>query len=287
MSTIKMLSEQLHGNFNPISLDEVNNKAALLQRKDNKYLVPVSAFIDLLVSAHDDFDVLTIAQQRVFAYSTMYYDDCNYQCYLDHHNGRRCRIKIRERLYEQSQVKFLEVKLKSKRKATVKYRQNSQSDSDNSLSGHAMAFINQKYASHYSREFDMILRSSLAMRYHRFTLVARQSSERVTVDSQLCFIGKSSLTRLHEDQLIIEVKSANGSGRFDKLLRQNGFRPRTKLSKYCLGLCLTDQPTRSNNFLKRIRELNYSTEPNHYGSIHNALESLQAQHEAVQYAEAI
>lgn len=275
MSTIKTLNNQLERYFSPIGLDDVNKKAALLQRKDNKYLVSRNTFLALLKEASADFDILTIGEDSIFAYSTMYYDDSNYQCYLDHHNGRRCRVKVRERLYEQSQLIFLEVKLKSKRKATVKYRTNSEPEADARLNSDKVDFINQKYKSQYSRDFDMALTSSLAMRYFRFTLVAKNSSERVTVDSQLCFVGKTSLTRLDDEQLIIEVKSKNGSGSFDKLLRKNGFRSKSKLSKYCLGLCLTDKPIRDNNFLKRVRDLNYTKQPNLYGSIRTALHQLQ------------
>jgi hypothetical protein len=279
-----MLRNQLYRHFDPVSLDEVNNKAALLQRKDNKYLVPVDVFIEILRKATDAFDVLTIAGQRMFAYSTLYYDDSNYQCYFDHHNGRRLRVKVRERLYEESELKFLEVKLKSKRKATIKYRMNTACETQSYLTSDKFDFVNQKYSTQYSRDLDMALKSSLAMRYYRFTLVGKHSSERVTVDSQLCFIGKSSLTAINDDQLIVEVKSRNGSGEFDKLLRRNGIRSKKKLSKYCLGLCLTDKPGRRNNFLKPMRYLRYTTMPNGYESIENALYSIQAGPEMAQYS---
>jgi hypothetical protein len=282
MSTTKMLRERLFMGFDPISLDEVNRKAALLQRKDTKYLVPVNQFVDVLRDAADAFEVLTIAGQRMFAYSTMYYDDANYQCYLDHHNGKRLRVKVRERLYEQSNQQFLEVKLKSKRKSTIKHRFNTRIESSSSLTSEKEDFVKEKYATHYSRDLDMYLIYSLAMRYTRFTLVSKYSSERVTVDSQLCFIGKSSLTTISDDQLIVEVKSRNGSGVFDKLLRKNGVRPKKKLSKYCLGLCLTDRPVRNNNFLKPMRDLRYTTKPNDFDSIEYALHTIQAGSEVFQ-----
>jgi hypothetical protein len=279
-----MISKHLFLEFNPISLNEVNRKAALLQRKDNKYLVPANLFINILSNASNAFDVLAISGQRMFAYSTMYYDDANYQCYFDHHNGRRLRVKVRERLYEQSKMQFLEVKLKSKRKTTVKHRLSIQSESRSYLTSEKVDFVKGKYSEQYSRDLDISLESSLAMRYRRFTLVSKHSSERVTVDSQLCFIGKSSLTTINDDLLIVEVKSQNGSGVFDKMLRRNGVRPKKKLSKYCLGLCLTDKPERINNFLKPMRDLRYTTEPNGYESIKHALKNIQAESEVSQPA---
>ncbi len=278
-----MLNKQLFESFDPISLDEVNKKAALLQRKDNKYLVSAGEFLEILREAGDEFDVLTISGERMFAYSTLYYDDENYQCYLDHHNGRRIRAKVRERLYEQSEAKYLEVKLKSTRKSTVKFRYGTREETLPCLTEDRLAFVNQTYFGHYSRAFEMDLTASLAMRYHRFTLVGKNSSERVTVDSQLCFVGKTSLATVRDHQIIVEVKSRNGAGVFDRLFRKRGVRPKKRLSKYCLGLCLTDKPARNNNFLKPLRGLKYSTRPNGYQSIQNALLEVQGMPEAGNY----
>jgi hypothetical protein len=284
MSTIKMLNELLLQDFGSISLGEVNSKAELLKRRDNKYLVPVSLLIEVLNGATDSFDVLTIKGQKIFAYSTVYYDDGNYQCYFDHHNGRRKRVKVRQRLYEQSNANYLEVKLKSTRKATIKYRLPIQSSSLNQLTSNDIEFIDNNYFEHYCRKFDLSLKTSLAMRYFRFTLVGKHCGERVTVDSNLCFVGNTSLTTIDSDQLIVEVKSRNGLGLFDKLLRKSGVRPKKRLSKYCLGLCLTDKPERINKFLKPMRGLRYSKEQNTFDSIDNALQYIQTDRESVRYA---
>jgi hypothetical protein len=284
MSTIKMLNEILLNDFESISLNEVNNKAALLKRQDNKYLLPVSLFIEALNEATDSFDVLTIKENNIFTYSTKYYDDINCQCYFDHHNGRRKRVKVRERLYEQSNIKYLEVKLKSARKTTTKYRLPIQNSNRKQLTTDELEFIANNYFDHYRHEFDLSLKTSLAMRYHRFTLVGKHCGERVTVDSNLYFIGNTSLTTIESDQLIVEVKSRNGSGLFDKVLRKCGARPRKRLSKYCIGLCLTDKPARINKFLKPMRGLRYSTEQNTFDSIDKALQYIQTDRESVRFA---
>jgi hypothetical protein len=122
------------------------------------------------------------------------------------------------------------------------------------------------------------------MRYFRFTLVGKHCGERVTVDSNLCFIGNTSLTTIDSDQLIVEVKSRNGSGLFDQLLRKNGIRPKKRLSKYCIGLCLTDKPAKINRFLKPMRGLRYSTEQNTFDSIDTALQYIQSDLDSMRYA---
>jgi hypothetical protein len=280
---MKKFNGRLLQEFDSISLSELNGKAELLKRRDNKYLVSARLLIEVLNRATDAFDVLTIDGRQTFAYSTIYYDDRNYQCYFDHHNGKRKRVKVRQRIYEQSNANYLEVKLKSARKSTVKYRLPLQSISDNHLTSNDLEFIKYNYLAHYCRKFKLSLNTSLAMRYFRFTLVAKHCGERVTVDSNLCFVGNTSLATIDSDQVIVEVKSRNGSGLFDKLLKKSGVRPTKRLSKYCIGLCLTDRPERINKFLKPMRGLRYSTEQNTFDSIKSALHYIQDDHESVRY----
>jgi hypothetical protein len=284
MPTVQILNDLLHYNFQSISLAEVNSKAQLLKRRDNKYLVPVNSLLEVLKNAVNLFDVLTIHGEKIFAYSTIYYDDSDYQCYFDHHNGRRKRVKVRQRLYEQSDIKYLEIKLKSARKSTTKYRMPTQINSRNYLTRDDMEFIKDNYFRHYCRKFDISLKTSLAMRYFRFTLVGKHCSERVTIDSNLCFVGNTSLATIDSDQLIVEVKSKNGAGSFDKLLKQNGVRPKKRLSKYCIGMCLTDKPARVNKFLKPMRGLRYTTEQNSFSSINSALLHIQTGRESELHA---
>src|SRR6056297_3052634 len=108
--------------FTPLTLDDLNTKAAMLERLDNKYILPVGRFHCALEAFSEDFDVLEIDGKRAFTYATTYYDDPALRGYYDHHQGRRKRSKVRVREYIDAGFNYLEVKLKDKRSVTVKKR---------------------------------------------------------------------------------------------------------------------------------------------------------------------
>jgi hypothetical protein len=60
--------------FDSISLDELNQRAALLTRVDAKYIVDLETLGALVDAVHRDFLVLEIGRRRVFAYDTVYVD---------------------------------------------------------------------------------------------------------------------------------------------------------------------------------------------------------------------
>ena len=55
-------------------------------------------------------------------YKSLYYDTEDWKFYLDHHNGRVNRNKIRFREYVGSKLTFLEIKLKNNKGKTIKKR---------------------------------------------------------------------------------------------------------------------------------------------------------------------
>lgn len=256
MLTTKVIENRLGRTFSPIGLDEMNERASLMRRLDNKYLVTIETLLSVLQQAAGKFDVMTIGSHNTFPYSTTYYDDSDHRCFYDHHNKRRNRVKVRERLYEQSGHHFIEVKLKGKRGETVKRRMATPNNKGIVLPEKSLEFVGKVYSEHYGRDLSLSFSQSLFMRYFRVTLVGKEVGERVTIDCQLHYLSRLKTVSVHEGQLIVEVKSENGFGVFDRLLRRHGVRPVKRLSKYCLGLCLTGRVERYNNFLRPLRRLN-------------------------------
>ena len=82
-------------NFEPISLEALNGKAAMLERLDNKYIVPAARLLPAFEAFRDIFDVLEIDGKRTFTYATRYFDDEDQRAYRDHQQGRRKRCKVR------------------------------------------------------------------------------------------------------------------------------------------------------------------------------------------------
>ena len=65
----------LTGDFAPISLEELNSKAEMMSRIDNKYVVDRWALERILPALLEEFDILEIDDRRAFTYDTRYFDD--------------------------------------------------------------------------------------------------------------------------------------------------------------------------------------------------------------------
>jgi hypothetical protein len=107
--------------FDRISLDEIS-KVELMNRTDTKYVFKVDKLNAVLKKALKNYRVLEINNERIHLYTNQYYDTYDYEMYLNHHNGKLNRYKIRCRNYNVSDVAFLEIKFKSNKDRTIKKR---------------------------------------------------------------------------------------------------------------------------------------------------------------------
>src|SRR5205823_10839120 len=85
--------------FAPVALDELNSRAALLSRVDNKYILDAATITALFDRLADDFLVLEIDGRRLFTYHTVYFDSAELDLYHAHVQRRRRRFKARSRRY--------------------------------------------------------------------------------------------------------------------------------------------------------------------------------------------
>lgn len=257
MSSFENASDWLHGPFGPIDLAALNAKAGMLERIDNKYVVGSAVLRQAVGELSRHFDVLEIGDKRVYVYETCYFDDAQLHSYFDHHRGRRKRVKVRARKYLDAGLCFLEVKLKDKRGRTVKKRLLYDADKFGTLDESALAYIQDTYRSFYQEEFQRTLSRVLDMRYVRVTLVAREGSERMTIDSGLQFLSGNTTVPVDDDLFIVEAKSLNGNGIADRILRRLHQHPTKHCSKYCLGTVLMDSGTKHNNFRPVLGKLGF------------------------------
>lgn len=244
--------------FEAISLEETNRSASMLKRFDNKYVVNRSQFEEFLSLALDDFFILEIEGSRQFSYSSCYYDDEVYQCYLDHLQGKRHRFKVRTREYVDSGLMFFEVKLKGLRGQTDKHRIATDSFSPTSIQESELNLLTQVYEQSYGHQYDYNLKPTLIVDYIRCTLVAKSGGERVTIDFSLAFTPfkkEKEKIQISENFIIIETKSADGKGLADNTIKNLGVRKASKCSKYCLGVNLSGDVDQSNSFLPMIRRI--------------------------------
>ena len=241
--------------FDPISLKQLNAKAAMLNRLDNKYVVSADVLREALAGLAARFDILEIEGKRQFTYETCYFDDPNSSSYFDHHRGRRQRFKVRVRKYTDAQQCFVEVKLKAKRGITIKKRLEYEVSKYGTLDERAWEHIVSCYQDLYRKEFHYTLIPVLEMRYRRVTLVAKEGGERMTIDCSLAFFGNGRTRNISEDLFVVETKSANGNGIADKILRALHQHPTKRCSKYCVARAALQGVSRYNKFLSALRKL--------------------------------
>ena len=241
--------------FTPISLAALNDKAEMLARIDNKYVVPRSVMDQIAPALADQFDVLEIGGRRTFTYDTRYFDDAARSAYYEHHQGVRQGFKVRARRYVEANLSYLEVKLKGLRGMTVKHRLALDEIPTTQLNAAAYGFARNTYADHYGKDFDYDLRAALDIGYQRITLVAKSGGERMTLDTGLSFRNNRTVLDVGQEVFIVETKSALGRGFSDKLLRAEHVRPSKRCSKYCIGVAVLGDVTRFNHFLPVMRKL--------------------------------
>ena len=245
----------LTGDFAPISLEELNSKADMMSRIDNKYVVDRWALERILPALLEEFDILEINDRRAFTYDTRYFDDPDCSAYYEHHQGLRKGFKVRVRRYSDAGLCFLEVKVKGKRGMTVKNRQSYDPADLGELTPEAFDYAKGVYTGHYDKAFDYDLRPALDIEYQRITLVAKEGGERMTIDGKLSFRNEKKRLEAPNDVFIVETKSALGRGYADKVLRAVHARPTKKCSKYCIGMAALGAVSRWNRFMPTMRVL--------------------------------
>ena len=246
------------GEYDSVTLDEMK-QVRLMNRIDTKYLVSVGIIRQLLAESVADYRVQEVDGERCIAYRTIYYDTIENKMYISHQNGRKKREKIRMRTYVSSGLSFLEIKNKNNRGRTDKKRIKIDTDSDYMHTDETRSFF-KKYAWFSPDE----LVPHLENRFNRITLVNRAMTERLTIDTGLCFHNCSN--NCDGSLLGIAVVELKRDGRtpspmHDLLIKMHvhtvGF------SKYCIGCALTDPTLKQNLFKEKIRYVLKMNEVSH------------------------
>ena len=233
-----------------LTLDEVDENAALQVRVDRKYVVAAHTWGDVLDSLSGRPHVLEIEGLRSFRYSSTYYDTAELASYRDAVRSRPHRFKVRTRRYVDTGAFAVEVKMRSTSGATVKSREWLATDVP-SLGGRLPAT-----AATFVSGFERIgacatdLAEVLTTSYERVTLVTDDA--RVTVDRNVAATDTNGRRMDYGDQLIVETKSAGGAGAADRALWASGTRP-ARISKYGTSLAALRPELPSNRWSRSIR----------------------------------
>ncbi|WP_372999383.1 polyphosphate polymerase domain-containing protein [Marinobacter sp.] len=226
-------------------------QARLMNRVDTKFMVPTRLLGTCLRGLEHDYTMLEIEGSRRFTYDTLYFDTPGRRLYLDHHNGKLNRYKLRIRHYRETGASFLEVKKKSNRARTIKNRLllTSKTVAENRVFPFLEAQLGQPAAG---------MLPALFVGYRRVTLMNAPGTERITLDTALAFHSADRRCGVNLPEIaIVEVKydrKVPFSPFLDRL-GQLGCRP-VQFSKYCVGTgLLFGHEYKTNRFKPLLRSL--------------------------------
>ena len=233
--------------LHPVSLAEINERAALVTRTCRKYLLPADLVPALFDGAEDAFGVLEIDGRTSFLYSSTYLDTPDLRTFHDHRQGRRLRYKVRTRSYVDTGTTMFEVKLKGARGITDKVRVELPPGSPvDRLTWRTRDFLDRSLSRCRLAPPD-VLRPSAVTDYRRTTVVALSGEERVTIDHDLVGYRGDWEVRMRPNVVLLEVKTRGGLTTTERRLHALGVRE-ARFSKYAAALAALEPDLRGNRW---------------------------------------
>lgn len=242
--------DQILLQLDSISLEEME-KVRLMNRIDTKYVTSVENISRLLGMAHEFYLIQEIAGGRNMPYYTKYFDTAAAKMYYDHERGKKSRRKIRIRRYEGSiPLAFMEIKDKNNKGRTKKKR---------------VVIENQEFLEPYAEfisshsEFSLMeLTERIENRFNRITLVNKEMTERITIDTGIRFRNLINAEKAFLPSLaVVEWKRDRlaGASMMQKILHHLHLNP-GGFSKYVIGMALTDPTLRRNRIKPKLLQIN-------------------------------
>lgn len=220
----------------------------LQDRVDTKYVLASAGLPHLLEAMLPHYRLLEVDGQRGTAYRSLYLDTPDLRHYRDHHNKRTFRSKVRFREYIGSGLAFLEVKRKTGRGRTDKARLRVEGIPERPTP-EQLRFIHEAVGD------TSPLHPTLWNHFTRYTFVAKDRPERLTLDVDLRFSAPDGSAAL-EGITVAELKQerADRTSPFVRLMRAQRQRP-TGMSKYCIGMLALRRPVKHNAFKEVLLRL--------------------------------
>jgi len=235
---------QIIGSFSPISLNEMDD-VKLMNRTDTKFAFKLEKLPLILEKMQPFYRVLSINDKLIHDYRSLYYDTIGRKFYLDHHNRRVNRNKIRFREYVGSDLTFLEIKKKNNKGRTIKKRIKATKISDK-LTVEQKQYINKIVGQ------DINVEAKQWINFSRITFVHKVQKERLTIDIDLTFNNKDSSGDLKKI-VIAEAKQERMSrslSDFMKIAKELHILP-MRISKYCMSTLELNPTLKQNRFKEK------------------------------------
>ncbi len=168
----------LVGGFEVTRLEDMK-QIAFNERIDIKYFFSLKLLPWLISEIESSYRILKVENTLIQPYKTVYYDTPSLKLYLDHHNGKLNRYKLRKRLYMANNISFAEIKFKSNRGVTFKKRISTDVN---------LEVLTEDDRAFFAKNTDLKADSLFPQatnHFNRITLVSNSERERITLDFNL------------------------------------------------------------------------------------------------------
>ena len=234
--------------FLPISLNEMDD-VKLMSRTDTKFAFNANKMPELLGQLMPFYRILAIDGELIHDYKSLYYDTDDRKFYIDHHNQRVNRNKIRFREYVGSGLTFLEIKRKNNKGKTIKKRMK-------------VDAITRELSEEHKKYIKKIIGKKLVVtakqwiNFSRITLVHKTQKERLTIDINLTFENEKLSGDLKQI-IIAEVKQEkmSRSSDFMRIAKEMHILP-IRISKYCMSALELNPRLKQNRFKEKLLFIN-------------------------------
>ncbi len=213
--------------FETITLSEMDD-VKLMSRIDTKFVFNFSRLPEFLEKLSQFYRIMEIDGNLIHDYKSLYFDTEDRKFYIEHHNRRVNRNKIRFREYVGSGLTFLEIKLKNNKGKTIKKRIKVDSVSE-SITKEQQKYIDKIVG------YAIKVNATQWINFSRVTFVHKTQKERLTMDVNLTFNNKKDEGDL-KNIVIAEVKQErmSRSSDFMRIAKEMSILP-MRLSKYCIS----------------------------------------------------
>ena len=221
------------------------------KRYITKYIVPVQLFGKLINECRGNYKLLDRCGEIWSDILLEYYDTAGLKFFNDHVYGKLNRVKVRVRNCRRTGDQVWEIwRRKSKGRMVKK---------SVPVNGSNLEFEEKagEMVSNYAGIDLHSLTPSLLASFRRITLLNPEGIERITIDTNICFASPKhpELPKPVDGLVIIELRKRKKAGSFlANMLAGYKIRP-VKISKYCLGISLTNKSAKTNNYKPVIRNI--------------------------------
>jgi len=241
---VKMNTMEILEGFDSITLGEMD-AVKLLNRQDVKFVFHHNLLPEILEKLKINYRVLSIEGNLFSQYETRYFDTPDLKMFIQHHNGKMNRHKVRFREYLDTGLTYFEIKFKTNKGRTIKDRVKL-TDRNFTIQGELENLLRKK-----TGFLPAMLQEAIHVRYNRITLVQKNLMERLTFDIELNY-SKEGITEGFPELVIAEVKQDRSSRSPFTLIMQDHYISALSISKYCLGIACLAKNVKSNNFKPKL-----------------------------------